>query len=94
LVGDDVPQPATSPPAISITANRLVRRRSVMFGESFRYATAVSVDQPAILPVRRAQVQKLSFWPVWTLSADALQRLRGHCRPRRSAVMRSRLNEV
>jgi len=33
-----------------------------MFGESFRYATAVSVDQPAILPVRRPRWQKPG-WP-------------------------------
>jgi hypothetical protein len=32
-----------------------------MFGESFRNATAVPVDQPAILPVRRDLVQKLTF---------------------------------
>jgi hypothetical protein len=32
-----------------------------MFGESFRYATAVPVDQPAILPVRRPRWQKPGF---------------------------------
>jgi hypothetical protein len=36
----------------------LFTRKSVMFGKSFRYATAFSVDQPSILPVRRAAVQK------------------------------------
>jgi hypothetical protein len=29
-----------------------------MFGKSFRYATVFSVDQPSILPVPRAAVQK------------------------------------
>jgi len=29
-----------------------------MFGKSFRYATAFSVDQPSILPVPRVAVQK------------------------------------
>ncbi|HVE09181.1 MAG TPA: hypothetical protein VNE00_18145 [Paraburkholderia sp.] len=32
-----------------------------MFWESLRNATAVSVDQPAILPVWRGPVQKLAF---------------------------------
>jgi len=33
-----------------------------MFGKSFRYATAFSVDQPSILPVPRAAVQKQQAW--------------------------------
>jgi hypothetical protein len=37
-----------------------------MFWESLRNATAVSVDQPAILPVWRGPVQKLAFQHVST----------------------------